>query len=60
LNIQNNNKMPVLPAGKLRLQRWGGWALLGGVVGVGSLALGTCESSAARGALSLLYRLLWA
>lgn len=52
--------MPVLPAGKLRLQRWGGWALLGGVVGVGSLALGTCESSAARGALSLLYRLLWA
>lgn len=60
MSIQNNNKMRVSLAGKLRWQRWGGWALLAGVVGVGTLALGTCESSVARGALSLLYRLLWA
>lgn len=57
MSIQKTNKMRVLMAGKLR---WGGWALLAGVVGVGTLALGTCESSVARGALSLLYRLLWA
>jgi hypothetical protein len=60
VKIQQNNKIRLFLGASLRLQRWAGWALFAAILGAGGMALGTCESGAARGALSLLYRLLWA
>jgi len=60
VNIQNNNKIGFFTSARIRLQRWGGWALLAGVPVTGGLAMAICDSSTARSALSLLYRLLWA